>query len=101
MKIFTNVGSSVINFLRETGRFFIFTLKTLKSSISKRYFKNIFQQMVSIGYLSLPVVSEFTLAAQTRAARDAARKCARARAARSACSPSALRLAVVAHGSTS
>jgi phospholipid/cholesterol/gamma-HCH transport system permease protein len=57
MKIFTNVGFSVINFLEETGRFFIFTLQTLKSSISKWYFKNIFQQMVSIGYLSLPVVA--------------------------------------------
>ena len=57
MKIFTNVGSSVINFLGEAGRFFIFTLKTLKSSISKWYFKNIFKQMISIGYLSLPVVA--------------------------------------------
>ena len=57
MKFFINVGSSIINFLEETGRFFIFTLKTLKSIISKWYLKNIFQQMISIGYLSLPVVA--------------------------------------------
>ena len=57
MNIFVNIGSSVINFLEETGKFFIFTLKTLKSIISKWYLKNIIQQVVSIGYLSLPVVA--------------------------------------------
>ena len=57
MHIFVNIGSSVINFFEETGKFFIFTLNTLKSSISKWYLKNIIQQVMSIGYLSLPVVA--------------------------------------------
>ena len=57
MHIFVNIGSSVINFFEETGKFFIFTLNTLKSLISKWYLKNIVQQVISIGYLSLPVVA--------------------------------------------
>ena len=57
MKILFNTGSSVLRFFQETGRLFIFILNTLKAIFSRWYMKNIFTQLISIGYLSLPVVA--------------------------------------------
>ena len=57
MKILINTGSSVIGFFQETGKISVFILYTIKAAFSKWYLKNIFTQLVMIGYLSLPVVA--------------------------------------------
>ena len=57
MKVLVNTGSSILGFIQEVGRLFLFILKTFKAATSKWYLKNIFLQIISIGYLSLPVVA--------------------------------------------
>jgi len=57
MKVLVNTGSSVLSFIQEVGGLFLFILKTLKAATSRWYLKNIFLQIISIGYLSLPVVA--------------------------------------------
>ncbi len=52
-----NIGKVVILFLNNTGHFFIFFTKILRSIFKPWYFKNIINQMIFIGYFSLPVVS--------------------------------------------
>ena len=52
-----NIGKVVILFLNNTGHFFIFFTKILRSFFKPWYFKNIINQMTFIGYFSLPVVS--------------------------------------------
>ena len=52
-----NIGKVVILFLNNTGDFFIFFIKIIQSLFNRWYIKNIFNQMVFIGYFSLPVVS--------------------------------------------
>ena len=52
-----NIGKVVILFLNNTGNFFIFFTKVIHSLFKPWYFKNIFSQMIFIGYFSLPVVS--------------------------------------------
>ena len=55
--IISNIGSVIIFFINETGKFFIFFLRILKSFFGRWYLKNIFNQAVFIGYFSLPVVA--------------------------------------------
>ena len=57
MKILINTGSSVIGFFQQAGKISLFILHTIKALFSKWYLKNIFNQLVLIGYLSLPVVA--------------------------------------------
>ena len=57
MKILINTGSSVVGFFQETGKISIFIVHIFKAALSRWYLKNIFTQLVSIGYLSLPVVA--------------------------------------------
>ena len=57
MKVLVNTGSSILGFIQEVGRLFLFILKTFKAATSRWYLKNIFSQIISIGYLSLPVVA--------------------------------------------
>ena len=57
MKVLVNTGSSVLGFVQEAGGLFLFILKTFKAATSRWYLKNIFLQIISIGYLSLPVVA--------------------------------------------
>jgi len=57
MKVLVNTGSFILGFIQEVGRLFLFILKTFKAATSKWYLKNIFLQIISIGYLSLPVVA--------------------------------------------
>ena len=57
MKILINTGSSVIGFFQQAGKISLFILHTIKALFSKWYLKNIFTQLVLIGYLSLPVVA--------------------------------------------
>ena len=52
-----NIGKVVILFLSNTGDFFIFFTKIIRSLFNRWYLKNILNQMVFIGYFSLPVVS--------------------------------------------
>ena len=52
-----NIGKVVILFLNNTGHFFIFFIKILRSFFKPWYFKNIINQMTFIGFFSLPVVS--------------------------------------------
>ena len=55
--LINKVGKVVILFLNTTGNFFIFTLQIIKSFFSRWYIKNIINQMIFIGFYSLPVVS--------------------------------------------
>ena len=55
--IIGSIGSVVLLFLNETGKFFIFSLQVLKSFFGRWYLRNIFNQAVFIGYFSLPVVA--------------------------------------------
>ncbi len=55
--LINKVGKVVILFLNNTGNFFIFTLQIIKSFFSRWYIKNIINQMIFIGFYSLPVVS--------------------------------------------
>ena len=55
--LINKVGKVVILFLNNTGNFFIFTLQIIKSFFSRWYVKNIINQMIFIGFYSLPVVS--------------------------------------------
>jgi phospholipid/cholesterol/gamma-HCH transport system permease protein len=57
MKVLVNTGSSILCFIQEVGRLFLFILKTFKAATSRWYLKNFFLQIISIGYLSLPVVA--------------------------------------------
>ena len=57
MKILINTGSSVVGFFQETGKISIFIVHIFKAAFSRWYLKNIFTQLLSIGYLSLPVVA--------------------------------------------
>jgi phospholipid/cholesterol/gamma-HCH transport system permease protein len=57
MKVLVNTGSSILGFIQEVGRLFLFILKTFKAATSRWYLKNFFLQIISIGYLSLPVVA--------------------------------------------
>ena len=57
MKVLVNTGSSIHGFIQEVGRLFLFILKTFKAATSRWYLKNFFLQIISIGYLSLPVVA--------------------------------------------
>ena len=57
MNIFAPIGRVFLVFLGETGRLAVFTASTLKSCISPPiYWLLILQQMMRIGYFSLPVV---------------------------------------------
>jgi len=52
-----NIGRVVLNFLAETGRLSIFCFSTITGAFRRPlYLKPIFEQMVEIGYYSLPVV---------------------------------------------
>ena len=55
--LINKVGKVVILFLNNTGNFFIFTLQIIKSFFSRWYIKNVINQMIFIGFYSLPVVS--------------------------------------------
>ena len=55
--LINKVGKVVILFLNNTGTFFIFTLQIIKSFFSRWYIKNVINQMIFIGFYSLPVVS--------------------------------------------
>ena len=55
--LINKVGKVVILFLNNTGNFFIFTLNIIKSFFSRWYIKNVINQMIFIGFYSLPVVS--------------------------------------------
>ena len=57
MKVLVNTGSFILGFIQEVGRLFLFILKTFKAATSRWYLKNFFLQIISIGYLSLPVVA--------------------------------------------
>jgi phospholipid/cholesterol/gamma-HCH transport system permease protein len=52
-----SIGAVFLNFLAATGRFAFFTGNAIMHCFTPRiYFKNIFKQMLEIGYYSLPVV---------------------------------------------
>ena len=52
-----SIGRVFLNFLAATGRFAFFAISALSHCFTpKIYFKNIFKQMLEIGYYSLPVV---------------------------------------------
>ncbi len=55
--LINKVGKVVILFLNNTGNFFIFTLQIIKSFFSRWYINNVINQMIFIGFYSLPVVS--------------------------------------------
>ena len=55
--IISSIGNVVVFFLNETGKFFIFFLRILKSFFGRWYLRNIINQAVFIGYFSLPVVA--------------------------------------------
>ncbi len=57
LNIVGSIGSFIIFFFNETGKFFIFFISIIKALIGKWYFKNIFTQSIFIGYFSLPVVA--------------------------------------------
>ncbi|MEC9414245.1 MAG: ABC transporter permease [Pseudomonadota bacterium] len=57
MGIISSIGNVVVFFLNETGKFFIFFLRILKSFFGRWYLRNIINQAVFIGYFSLPVVA--------------------------------------------
>ena len=57
MNILSNIGKVITVFLEETGKFSFFLFRTLRALIGRWYFKNIFQQILFIGYYSLPVVA--------------------------------------------
>jgi len=57
LNIVGSIGSVIIFFFNETGKFFIFFISIIKALIGKWYFKNIFTQSIFIGYFSLPVVA--------------------------------------------
>jgi len=57
LNITGSIGSVIIFFFNETGKFFIFFLSIIKALIGKWYFKNIFTQSIFVGYFSLPVVA--------------------------------------------
>tara|TARA_B100000427_G_scaffold199593_1_gene165947 strand:- start:103 stop:873 length:771 start_codon:yes stop_codon:yes gene_type:complete len=57
LNIVGSIGSVIIFFFNETGKFFIFFVSIIKALIGKWYFKNIFTQSIFIGYFSLPVVA--------------------------------------------
>ena len=57
LDLINKIGKVVILFLNNTGYFFIFTLNIIKSFFSRWYIKNIINQMIFIGFYSLPVVS--------------------------------------------
>jgi phospholipid/cholesterol/gamma-HCH transport system permease protein len=56
-KIIQGIGADVLLFFERCGRFFMFVFYSLKYSLTpKWYFKLIFDQMIKIGFYSLPVV---------------------------------------------
>ena len=57
MNILSNIGKVITVFLEETGKFLFFLMRTLRAVTGRWYFKNIFQQILFIGYYSLPVVA--------------------------------------------
>ena len=57
LNIAGSIGSVIIFFLNETGKFFIFFVSIIMALIRKWYFKNIFTQSIFVGYFSLPVVA--------------------------------------------
>ena len=57
LDLINKIGKVVILFLNNTGNFFIFTLQIIKSFFSRWYIKNVINQMIFIGFYSLPVVS--------------------------------------------
>ena len=57
LNIVGSIGSVIIFFFNETGKFFIFFVSIIKALIGKWYFKNIFTQSIFVGYFSLPVVA--------------------------------------------
>ena len=57
LDLINKIGKVVILFLNNTGNFFIFTLNIIKSFFSRWYIKNVINQMIFIGFYSLPVVS--------------------------------------------
>jgi len=57
LNITGSIGSVIIFFFNETGKFFIFFVSIIKALIGKWYFKNIFTQSIFVGYFSLPVVA--------------------------------------------
>ncbi len=62
INFFSILGRLTLRFLMEVGKLSVFTYLSLsKIFIPPFYFKNILQQMVSVGYLSLPVVGLTTL----------------------------------------
>ncbi|MCQ2914686.1 MAG: ABC transporter permease [Alphaproteobacteria bacterium] len=62
MNIFTKTGKMTINFFRSVGQLSIFTLNTISHIVRPPfYFKALWQQMIEIGFYSLPVVALTTL----------------------------------------
>lgn len=62
MNIFTKTGKMTISFFRSVGQLSIFTFKTVSHIVRPPfYFKALWQQMVEIGFYSLPVVALTTL----------------------------------------
>lgn len=60
--IFASTGRVTIKFLRSTGELALFMAKTLSHCVKPPfYFKSLFNQMVEIGFYSLPVVALTTL----------------------------------------
>jgi phospholipid/cholesterol/gamma-HCH transport system permease protein len=53
----SNIGKVVLNFLAEVGRLSLFSFSTIVGFFRRPlYLKSIFEQMIEIGYYSLPVV---------------------------------------------
>jgi len=57
LNIVGSIGSVIIFFFNETGKFFIFFVSIIKALTGKWYFKNIYIQSIFVGYFSLPVVA--------------------------------------------
>lgn len=62
MKFIDLLGRFVLNFLMATGRFGIFTAQTIRHIFTPPfYYKELFKQLIEIGFYSLPVVALTTL----------------------------------------
>lgn len=62
MKFIDLLGRFVFNFLLATGRFCLFTAQTIRHFVTPPfYYKELFKQLIEIGFYSLPVVALTTL----------------------------------------
>ncbi len=62
MKFIDLLGRFVLNFLLATGRFGLFTAQTIRHMFTPPfYYKELFKQLLEIGFYSLPVVALTTL----------------------------------------